>query len=211
MNMAIKLNALKRDDLSTAKTKELRKSGQVPSVVYGKDKESKSVAVENIALLKTLRDEGRNAIITLEIEGDSSVDVMLHEYQIDPVKDSLIHVDFYVVNMSEEMEVSIPVRIEGEAAGIKNGGILQQQLHEVLVSVKPANIPDEITIDVTALEIGDAISIAELPKVGTYEYAEEADTVIVSVVPPAAEEEETVSADGSAEPELIGAKDKEEK
>lgn len=211
MNMAVKLKALKRDDLKSSKTKELRSSGQVPAVVYGKEKETKTVAVDSIDLLKTVRDEGRNAIITLEIEGDSSVDVMLHEYQSDPIKDSLIHVDFYIVDMSEEMEVSVPVRVDGEAAGVKDGGILQQPQYEVLINVKPGDIPDEISVDVTSLEIGDAISIADLPKSDKYEYVEEEETVVVSVVPPAAEEDlETTAEDTSAEPELVGAKDKEE-
>ncbi|WP_405098247.1 50S ribosomal protein L25/general stress protein Ctc [Oceanobacillus sp. FSL H7-0719] len=204
--MAVKLTAAKRDDLTSSKIKELRDSGQVPAIVYGKDKETKSVAVESIALLKTVRDEGRNAIITLDIEGDSSVDVMLQDYQMDPIKDSLVHVDFYIVDMSEEREVSIPVHIEGDAVGVRDGGIVQQPLYEVLITVKPADIPDQITVNVTELAIGDVISIADLPKSDKYEFVDEADTVIVSVVPPAAEEPET-SVDETAEPELVGKKD----
>lgn len=209
MNMAVMLKATKRDDLTGSQKKELRSSGQVPAIVYGKDKESKSVAVESIALLKTVRDEGRNAIITLDIEGGSSVDVMLQDYQIDPIKDSLVHADFYIVDMSEEREVSVPVHITGDAAGVRDGGILQQPLYEVIVNVKPADIPEQITVDVTELAIGDVITVADLPKSGKYEFVEEADTVVVSVVPPAAEEPETSSEDESAEPELVGKKDDE--
>lgn len=208
--MAVMLKATKRDDLTGSQKKELRGSGQVPAVVYGKDKESRSVAVESIALLKTVRDEGRNAIITLDIEDGSSVDVMLQDYQIDPIKDSLVHADFYIVDMSEEREVSVPVHITGDAAGVRDGGILQQPLYEVVVNVKPADIPDQITVDVTELAIGDVITVADLPKSGKYEFVEEADTVVVSVVPPAAEEPENSSEDGSAEPELVGKKDEKE-
>lgn len=209
MNMAVMLKATKREDLTGSQIKELRSSGQVPAVVYGKDKETKSVAVENITLLKTVRDEGRNAIITLDIEGGSSVDVMLQDYQVDPIKDALVHVDFYIVDMSEEREVSVPVHITGDAAGAKDGGILQQPLYEVLITVKPADIPDQITVDVTELLIGDVITIADLPKSSKYEFVDEADTVIVSIVPPAAEEPETATEDESAEPELVGKKDEE--
>lgn len=205
--MAVKLKALKRDNKTRSEIKGIRDSGQVPAVVYGKDKETKNVAVESIALLKTLRDEGRNAIITLEIEGDSSVDVMLHEYQMEPIKDTLVHVDFYIVDMSEEMEVSVPVHVEGEAVGTKEGGILQQPLYEIVINVKPSDIPDSITVDVSKLEIGDVISIGDLPQSDKYTYSEEEDVVVVSVVPPAAEEPETDSEDASAEPELIGKKD----
>ncbi len=209
MNMAVMLKATKRENLTGSQIKELRSSGQVPAVVYGKDKETKSVAVENITLLKTVRDEGRNAIITLDIEGGSSVDVMLQDYQVDPIKDALVHVDFYIVDMSEEREVSVPVHITGDAAGAKDGGILQQPLYEVLITVKPADIPDQITVDVTELLIGDVITIADLPKSSKYEFVDEADTVIVSIVPPAAEEPETATEDESAEPELVGKKDEE--
>ena len=208
--MAVKLKAIKRDDRTSAEIKELRGKGQVPAVVYGKDKETKSVAVDSIPLLKTLRDEGRNVILTLEIEGDSSVDVMLHEYQMDPIKDSLVHVDFYIVDMSEAREVSVPVHIEGDATGVRDGGILQQPLYEVLITVKPADIPDAITVDVSELGIGDSISIADLPKSDKYEFVEEEDQVVASVVPPAAEEPETDAGDESAEPELVGKKSEED-
>ena len=135
MNMAITLKASKREDLTRSKTKQLRNEGQIPAVVYGKDKETTTVSVDNIDLLKTLRNEGRNAIITLDIENAESVDVMLHEYQTDSIKDTIIHADFYIVDMSEEMEVSVPIRIEGEAAGVKDGGIMQQPEMEVLSKV----------------------------------------------------------------------------
>lgn len=207
--MAVKLKALKRDDHTKSVTKELRNSGHVPSVVYGKDKETKTVAVNSIDLLKTLRDEGRNAIITLDIEGDSPVDVMLHEYQSDAIKGDLIHADFYIVDMTEEMEVSVPVRIEGDAAGVRDGGILQQPLYEVVIKVKPRDIPDDIEVDVSSLEIGDVVSIADLPKSDKFEYVEEADTVVVSVIPPVSEAElETSDESANAEPELVGAEDK---
>ncbi|MEI3599049.1 MULTISPECIES: 50S ribosomal protein L25/general stress protein Ctc [unclassified Oceanobacillus] len=208
--MAIKLKALKRDDLSNSVTKQLRADGQVPAVVYGKDKDSKTVAVDSVELLKTVRDEGRNAIITLDVENGTSVDVMLHEYQIDPIKDSLIHVDFYVVDMSEEMEVSVPVRIEGEAAGAKEGGVMQQPQYEVLVNAKPANFPDEITVDVSELQIGDVITVQDLPASDKYEFVDEPDAVIVTIVPPTEEEPETQLPDDGAEPELVDAKESDE-
>src|SRR5699024_12345970 len=77
-------------------SKKIRKEGKVPGVVYGKGKESKSIAIDGLDLMKKLREAGRNAIIRLEIESDSPVDVMLHEYQMDPIKNDLLHVDFYV-------------------------------------------------------------------------------------------------------------------
>src|SRR5699024_9439707 len=131
--MAIKLQAKKRDDLSRSTTNQLRKDGFIPAVVYGKEKDPKTVAVDNLALLKTVRDEGLNAIISLDIENDDAVEVMLHEYQTDPVRGDVVHVDFYVIDMSVEVDVDVVVRLEGEAIGSKDGGILQQPLFELQV------------------------------------------------------------------------------
>ena len=199
--MAVKLKAVKRDDLSKSVTKQLRNEGQVPAVVYGKDKQPKTVAVDSVELLKTVRDEGRNAIITLEIENDTKADVMLHEYQMDAIKNSLIHADFYEVDMSEEMEVSVPVRVEGEAVGVKDGGVLQLAQYELLIKVKPADIPEEIEVDVTELAIGDVISVADLPKSDKFEYVDEPDTTVVTIVAPSSGEPAEVDED--AEPELV--------
>lgn len=203
--MAVKLKALKRDDLSKSTTKQLRQEGQVPAVVYGKDKEAKAVAVDSIALLKTVRDEGRNVIITLDVENDAAIDVMLHEYQTDSIKDTLIHADFYIVDMAEEREVSVPVHVNGDAIGVRDGGVLQQPQYELLIKVKPGDIPDNITVDVSELAIGDVISVEDLPKSDKYEYVDEADTVIVTIVPPSTEEPAT---DADGEPELVDGEDK---
>lgn len=208
--MAVKLKAMLRNSEDRAALKKTRESGHVPAVVYGKAKESKSVAVDGVDLVKTVRDEGRNAIITLDIENDKPVDVMLHEYQMDPIKDELVHVDFYIVNMSEEMDVEVQLHLVGEAQGAKNGGVLQQPMYELQVRAKPGNIPDEITVDVSKLEVGDSISIADLPKGENYKFLEDEDTTIVTVIPPDTIEDIEGEADENAEPELVGAKPEEE-
>lgn len=208
--MAVKLKATKREDHSKSATKQIRESGHVPSVVYGKDKDSKAIAVNSIDLVKTVRDEGRNAIISLEIEGDKAEDVMLHEYQMDSLKDELIHADFYIVNMAEEMDVEVPLNLEGEAIGAKEGGVLQQPLFELQVRAKPADIPEQISVDVSELGIGDTIAISDLPKASKYEFLEDADTTVATVVPPDTLDETEEDADENAEPELVGAKDDEE-
>lgn len=209
--MAITLQAKKREDLTRRNTKQLRKEGLIPAVVYGKDQEAQTVSVDNIELLKTIRDEGRNAIISLEIENDKAVNVMVHEHQTDPVKGDLIHVDFFAVNLSEEMDVAVQVRLEGEAQGVKDGGVLQQPLFELQVRAKPADIPEEIAIDVSNLNIGDSLSIADLPTTEEYEFLEDPETaVVVILAPDSAEEASDAEVDFSAEPELVGAKEDEE-
>ena len=211
--MAITLKANQRQNLKQSVTRELRLEGNVPSVVYGKDKEPITVAVNSIELLKTVRDEGKNAIISLDIDGKDTVDVMLHDYQVDPLKDELIHADFYIVNMSEEMDVEVPVRLEGEAAGSKEGGVVQQPLYEVAVRAKPANIPEEIVVDISELTIGDSVMVSDLKESRNYEFTEDDNTTVVSVTPPEEMPEEEPETDPDAEPEVITEKsdDEEEK
>src|SRR5699024_4587822 len=151
------------------------------------------------------------SIISLDVENDKPVDVMLHDYQMDILKDELIHADFYIVDMTEEMDVDVAIRLDGEAVGTKEGGVLQQPLFELVVRAKPNNIPDEIVVDVTDLDIGDSITIADLPKSDKYEILEEEDTAVATVTAPTEEEDlEPSDEDESVEPELVGAEDDEE-
>lgn len=208
--MNVSLQAKKRDNLSRGFTKQLRKEGKIPAVVYGKNQSPVTVSVDQVELLKTVRDEGRNAIISLNIEGGDTVDVMLHDYQADPVKDQIIHADFYAVDLSEEIDVHVPIRLEGEAIGVKEGGVLQQPLYEIEIRVKPREIPDDIVVDVTDLKIGDSISVADLPSSEQYEYLDDPETVIVSIVPPDTADDIAPATDEDIEPELVGAEEQTE-
>lgn len=204
--MTLNLKAAKREDFRSSTTKQLRLGGLVPAVVYGKDKASTHVSIVSIDLLKMVRDEGRNAIIQLDVEGDKPVDVMLHEYQIEPIRNELVHVDFYVVNMSEEMDVEVSLRLDGEAKGSKDGGVLQQPLYELQVRAKPNDIPEEILVDVSKLEVGESITLADLPVEKNYQFLDDPDTTIATVLQPdTLDEEDEAAANASAEPELVGA------
>lgn len=196
--MAVKLKADKRENNTKSYIRGLREEGIVPAVVYGSGKEPVSVAVDSVDLLKTVRDEGKNAIISLDIKGES-VDVMLHDYQTDPLKARLVHADFYVVNMSEARNVEVPIQLEGEAPGSNEGGVLQQPLYDLEISAKPNDIPDHITVDVSKLEVGDSISVGDLPTEGAYEILTDADTTIATVTAPTAEIEEDDTTTGDAD------------
>lgn len=206
--MAVKLKADQRDDLAKSNTKKIRQAGSVPAIVYGNNKEPRTVSVNSMELLKTVRDEGKNAIISLEVGGDS-VDVMLHDYQIEPLKDELVHADFYVVNMSQEMDVQVPIHLDGEAQGAKDGGVLQQPLHEISLRAKPANIPEEIKVDVASLEIGDSITVADLKEGRDYEILEDEATTIVTILAPSETVEEAEEETDAEQNEQANEKDTE--
>ncbi|KGX90082.1 50S ribosomal protein L25 [Pontibacillus halophilus JSM 076056 = DSM 19796] len=207
--MAVSLKANVRTDSKRSTLNKLRSGGRIPGIVYGKGKENTSVSVDNLTLIKTLRDEGKNVIISLDIEGDSKVDVMLHDYQIEALRGDVYHVDFYAVDMSSEIDVNVPVHLEGEAQGVKDGGILSQPLYELAGKAKPTEIPESITVDISKLEVGDSVTVADLPKISNFEITEDEATTIANVLPPTTEEvvEPGETQDGSVEPELVDGED----
>ncbi|WP_067841276.1 50S ribosomal protein L25/general stress protein Ctc [Amphibacillus sediminis] len=200
--MAVTLKADRRENLSKSSTKRLRHQGFIPAIVYGKKQAPITVSVNSIDLVKTVRDQGKNAVISLDL-GEQNVDVMLHDYQVEPINDQLIHADFYVVDMSQEIDVMVPVRVTGDAQGVKDGGVLQQPLYELSVRAKPAQIPEEITVDITGLNIGDSVVVSDLKDSGDYEVLDDDNMTIVTVTAPDVEVVEPVDEDEAAEPELV--------
>ncbi|MBO8157667.1 MAG: 50S ribosomal protein L25/general stress protein Ctc [Bacillaceae bacterium] len=201
--MPAKIKAKKREDLTRSNTKELREQGQVPAVVYGKKKEPATVSVDSMELIKTVRQEGKNAVFLLEIDGGNTMQVMLHDYQADPIKDELIHADFYLVDMSATVDVEVAIHLDGEATGAKNGGVLQQTLRELNVRAKPDDIPEEIRIDVSKLEIGDSVTVGDLKQESGYEILDDDDRTIVTVLPPQNQEKADDEGEDPQEPEAI--------
>ncbi len=182
-----------REDFRRSALNKLRNEGKVPAVVYGKDKETKAIAVDRVELLKLLRKDGRNAIISLEVNGNRE-NVMLTDYQTDMISNEILHVDFLLVDMDQELQTKVPVSIVGEAAGVKSGGVIQLDMDELQVTAKPKEIPEVIEIDVSELEIGNSVKVSDI--VNNYPnvtFNHEDDEVILSIVTAkatAAEEEE---------------------
>ncbi|TWK40156.1 50S ribosomal protein L25/general stress protein Ctc [Bacillus paralicheniformis] len=208
--MAI-LKAEERTDSRRSSLKKIRQSGYVPGVIYGRNLENKSVALDSIELLKILRAEGKNTIINLDINGDQH-SVMVTELQTDPLKDSIVHADFKVVDMEAEMEATVPVNLTGEAEGIKQGGVLQQPLYELSVTAKPKNIPQTIEVDISSLEVNDVLTVGDIPSKGDYSYNHEPDEVVASILPPQKQEETEAesAAQDVEEPEKGTEEEKEE-
>lgn len=179
-NMSVSLKASKREILTKSQNKILRENGQVPGIVYGKEKDPQTISVDEVELIKVIRSEGRNAVLSLDIDSGDKVDVMFHEYQVNPLKGELIHVDFYMADMSQAIDVTVPLRLEGEP----KQGILQQPLFELQVRAKPNDIPEEITVDASGLEIGDTITVSNIPVSGDFELLEDPETTVASVLAP---------------------------
>jgi large subunit ribosomal protein L25 len=186
---------------------ELRAAGFVPAVVYGYKTEATPISVNERDLLKTLRITGRNGVMKLQVDGNE-VNVVLNDYQADPLKGTVLHADFLAINMTEELEVSVQINLVGESKGEKEGGIISQPNFELDIKVKPADIPESYDIDISDLEIGDTLTVADIREKSKYEILSEDDYALVTISAPRSEEElealDEATEDVSAEPEVIG-------
>ncbi|PIC85360.1 50S ribosomal protein L25/general stress protein Ctc [Sporosarcina sp. P20a] len=186
---------------------ELRKSGWIPSVVYGYKTESTPIAVKERDLLDTLHETGRNGVIKLTVDG-KDVNVVLNDYQADVLTGFLTHADFLAINMTEELEVDVAINLVGDAPGEKAGGTIQQPVWEVTIRVKPSDIPDHIDVDVSALEIGETILVGDIRDKVKFEILTEDEVGLVTISAPRTEEElealDEATENTGAEPEVIG-------
>lgn len=205
--MALELKANKREDSRKSTLNQIRKQGGVVGVIYGKEYGNENVSVNRMELMKLLRDNGRNSVFKLDIDGEKT-DVMVHEYQMDTIKNEMIHVDFFAINMKEELDADVAVVTVGEAAGVKNGGIVQQALFEVSVRALPNDIPEMIEVDITDLEINDTLQVKDLKTEASFTINNDPEEAVLSILPPMEEEEETTDAEVT-EPEVIGEKEEE--
>lgn len=204
--MAIKMTAMKRETGKPhSALTDLRGEGNVPGVVYGYKTETTPIAVSEIDLIKTLRESGRNGVISLEVDGKST-NVVLSDYQMDALKGSFKHVDFLAINMSEEIEVAATVHLVGESPGEKEGGVVTQPNREVNIRVKPSDIPDSVDVDVSELQIGDSLSVSDIRSDFNFEILDEDDFLLVSVAAPRTQEEleELETPEEGEAPEVIG-------
>ena len=186
--MAMTLQATKREEFKRSSLRKLRENGKFPAVVYGNNKPTSPIYVDEGEFLKAMKESGRNGVLALDLGGQKE-SVMLGEYQQDSIKGHMIHADFLAVNMSEELEVDVRIDLVGEAAGVKEGGVIQQSLHEVTVSAKPNEIPASIEYDISNLQIGDTIIVADLNQDGDYTITQDEDEVIASILAPRVEAE----------------------
>jgi large subunit ribosomal protein L25 len=145
--------------------RRVRMQGLIPAVVYGAGQDSVAVTVDPKVITKILySDAGHNTIFDLAIEGAGAAKGMIVDWQNEPIKGHLLHVDIKRIAMDKAMRVSVPVHLTGTSIGVKtHGGILGQVLHEVEIECLPNDIPGHIDVDISGLDINGAIHISDLP------------------------------------------------
>jgi large subunit ribosomal protein L25 len=202
----IELGAERRDLLTKGGLRQMRLQGRIPAVVYGGSADAASLIIDGKQLSQVLKGHGTNVLMDLKVAGTSEV-VLLKDVQRHFVSHNILHVDFQRVSMTEKLEVNVPLHITGEAPGVKlSGGILEHILRELRVSCLPGDIPDGITVDVSALQLNQGLKVKDIPLPSGVETVTDSNSLVVNIVAPAEEEAATPAAAGaptSAEPEVI--------
>jgi large subunit ribosomal protein L25 len=187
--------------------RQVRVAGKIPAVVYGAGHESVAVELDPKQSLRILHSEsGHNTIFDVDIAGQGIAKAMIVDWQYEPIRDSLLHIDLKRIALDKTMKVSVPVRLIGVPAGVKNdGGMLDQVLREVEIECLPTEIPSHIDVDVTGLGMHDAIRVSDLPHEGrssSFKFLSAEDATIAHVISIRAEAEPVAAVPAVAEPEV---------
>lgn len=206
---SIDLSAHKREQLGTRASRRLRRDGQLPAVIYGHHEEAQSVTLPAKETIEHLR---RGAhLFSLQLDGTTE-QVLLKDVQYDHLGQEVLHLDLFRVNLDEEVHSEVAIVLVGEARGAKQGGILTQMRDTVEVICKVRDLPDEIRLSVSDLDIGDSLHISEitLPE-GVRLPEHEVDFTLAMVAAPKLRGDEQVEAETAEEPEIIAQRETEDR
>lgn len=202
------LSAEIRVDTGKGAARKLRRSGRIPGVVYGADQEAISVSVNERELFRTVQQAGTHSLVDLHItNGDNGGrhKVLIKDVQRDPVRDEFVHVDFHAVALDQEMQTTVPLDVQGEEQRTDDG-VVQLVLREVNISCLPTAIPELITVDVSALEIGDLLTVADLTAPEGVTILNDPEEAVVTVTRAQAEEaDEPADEEAADEGDAAGA------
>lgn len=158
------LQVAPRKRSGTGALKRLRREGLVPAVVYGKKFDNVNLKVNAKEIRDLLaRSTSEHILVDLQIEGSGSQLALIQDVTHNPLNGNIIHIDFHAIKEDETIHARVPVRVTGEAAGVKLGGLLEHQIHNLEIICLPKDLPEAIVYDVSHLNVGDAVHIRELP------------------------------------------------
>jgi len=211
----------RRDGVGKGSARKERRGGYIPGVLYGPGAEPAAVRIDRKGAEKIVRRlESHNVIADLALVSDGgpeTIKTIVKEIQFEPVSGEILHMDFYRMRMDQAVEMEVAIHLVGESAGVKQGGIIEHELREIAVSAFPVDIPERIDVDVSALEIGQVLTVKDIVAPERVRLVEEPDRIVVSVQAPRKVEEEEKPAEEVAaaatatEPEVISAEKTEER
>lgn len=205
-----------RKETGKGAARRLRSSGYVPAVLYGGDTGNVLLSISRHDLFQIIsKNPWETTLIELQMTVDGAsktVPTLMKELQTDPVRRTLVHADFLEVTMGHAVQVHVPLEMVGESPGVKAGGLLEMLVRELTVRCLPSKIANHFDVDISALDIGDTLTVADLTISDEYEVLDDPEMSVVTITSPRSEEEETEEEEGEelAEPEVIQKGKKEE-
>ncbi|MBU0972567.1 MAG: 50S ribosomal protein L25 [Proteobacteria bacterium] len=186
----IELNAKKRETKGKGAARKLRVTNAIPAIVYGAKIDPMMLSLDTVEFVKVIRDYGNTGLFfNLKIEGGPDKTVMLKAMQMDAFSLDYLHVDLHEVDMDHSVTVMIPVETKGVCPGVKNGGgMLQIIRRELEVICKPVDMPESIVLDISGLDIGDSIHVADIDLGDSIVIPHEVNFTIITIVPPTADD-----------------------
>ena len=201
------LNATPRSDVGKGAARKLRASLRIPGVVYGHHREATPLAIDARELEKLLGSIAPGTTVVELHLGARMSKTLIREIQRHPFKRQVLHIDFQELVAGEKITVNVPILLIGTAAGVKDGGTVEEVMREVSIEVDPANIPNHFEIDISALGINDSVHVSDIKVPEGVEILDDLEATVAVVAPPRVEEEPVAPAEGAveaaAEPELI--------
>jgi len=200
-----------KEEIGKQGVKRVRSAGFIPAIVYGAGKKPQAIKLDRKELHK-IDIHHENVVVNLLSEGRKQI-ALIKEVQRHPVNNEVLHIDFEYISLREKIRLKVPVVAKGESPGVKAGGILEHLLWEVEIECFPANVPEQIDVDVSNLNIGDLIYVKDLRAPEGVKIVEEPEQIVLSIEPPKEEEievKEELGEKEKEEPEVIR-KGKEEK
>jgi large subunit ribosomal protein L25 len=209
----VKLEVKERESRGGAESRRLRARGLVPGVLYGRGKSAHPFCVEERELRRALTGEhGLHAILDVVFDGQRTAHhAVLKEYQLDPKRPRLLHIDLHEVRLDQTIHAQVVVELVGESEGVKEGGVLTQVAREVNVEALPMEVPDRLELDISPMMIGDSLRLSDLRVPGGVKLLDDPETVLATVTPPtkvelpeeAVEEEEAEAVEGEVPEEEL--------
>ncbi|HVD66086.1 MAG TPA: 50S ribosomal protein L25 [Gaiellaceae bacterium] len=203
----VKLEVQARESRGSGASRRLREQGLIPGVLYGNGDKAHPFSIEERELRRALTgDHGLHAILDVVLEGQQKAHhAVVKEYQLDPVRARLLHIDLHEVRLDQAIQTNVVVELVGEAAGQKEGGVLSQINREVRVEALPMEVPDHVDLDVSSLMIGDSLRLTDLRVPEGVTLLDDPETVLATVSPPTKiEEPEPEEVEGEEGEEIEG-------
>ena len=198
----VKLQVRPREGRGSKDAKALRAAGDIPGVIYSATTDTQAIVV-NARALRQAVSGGLHTILDVTLDGDGQTrPVLIKDLQLDPVRGRVVHIDLHEIRLDQVIQTAIPVHIEGHAEGVNMGGALNQPVHELHVDALPADLVDFISVDVSALEIGQSIRLSDLEAPPGVTFTDDLEsTVIATIAAPVSEDELKTEAELEAEAE----------